>query len=496
MPRVLIAGFMQEISTFNPVECHYDYFKILRSEELITENRGKNTEHGGALEVFESNGCEVVPTWHAGGDAAGPLAHADFLRMADEFVEALKPHAGKVDGAYIRLHGSMGTSEELDPEGFLLQEARRVLGEELPIVISLDLHGVLTARMMTHADAVVSYHTYPHVDFADTGKRAANVLLRIINDGVKPVGVRVRVPTLVRGNELITEKGAFGTQIRYAKELQEEPNVLSAGFLICNPFTDVPELCSQSFVYTDGREDIAEAGALKMANDFWPNRSKMQAGLIGLEEAVAKAAKMKGPIAFTDAADATSSGASGNSNAIVAEMLRQDYPHTVLAPICEPRLAKQAWAAGVGATIKASWGGELDPRYRPIEMEFEVVSLSDEPFDLETWIFRQNPGKSAVLKSGNYTIIVTEIPVMHVDRALFFANSQDPKDFHSTVVKSPHCEPQFYDDWVEVNLNVDAPGATSANLTSLGHTICERPMYPMEPDAEFVPVPERFSRHG
>ena len=294
MPKILIAGFMQEISTFNPVECHYDYFKILSGHELIEDNRGKNTEHGGAIEVFESNGCEVIPAWHAGGDAAGPLAHADFMKMAGEFVDALKPHAGQIDGAYIRLHGSMGTAEELDPEGFLLQEARKVLGEEVPIVISLDLHGVLTARMMEHADAVTSYHTYPHVDFADTGKRAAEVLIRII-EGAKPIGVRVRVPTLVRGNELITETGLFGAQIRYAKELQSNPSVLSAGFLICNPFTDVPELCSQAFVYTDGRDDLAESGALKMANEFWPNRGKMQAGLIGLEESVTTAAAMAGP---------------------------------------------------------------------------------------------------------------------------------------------------------------------------------------------------------
>lgn len=494
MPKILLAGFMQEISTFNPVECHYDYFKILRGDEIVEDSRGKNTEYGGALEVLESNGCEIVPAWHAGGDAAGPLAHADFMRMAGEFVEALKPHAGKVDGAYIRLHGSMGTHEELDPEGYLLEEARKVLGEDLPIVISLDLHGVLTAKMMRHADAVVSYHTYPHVDFGDTGKRAAALLLRIVNEGAKPVGVRASIPALVRGNELITETGLFGAQIRYAKELQQNPAVLSAGFLICNPFTDVPELCSQAFVYADGNAEIAENGALKMANDFWPNRAKMQSGLIDLEDAITQAAGMAGPVALTDAADATSSGASGNSNAIVEEMLRQNYPHTVLAPICEPALAEQAHEAGVAARIQAKWGGSLDPRYRPIEMEFEVVSLSNEPFDLETWVFKQTPGKTAVLRSGNYTIVVTEIPVMHVDRSLFLVNGQDPKDFHSTVVKSPHCEPQFYNDWVEANLNVDAPGATSANLLSLGHTICARPMFPMEQDTEFTPQPERFSR--
>ncbi|MDA1297286.1 MAG: M81 family metallopeptidase [Chloroflexi bacterium] len=492
MPRILVTGCEQEISTFNPVLCLYDFFTILRGEELITGNRGKNSTAGGAIAEFESAGCEIVPTWHAQGDAAGPLEHASFVRMATEFLDALKPHAGKIDGAYFSLHGSMGTTEELDPEGYLLQEARKILGESVPIVISLDLHGVLTARMMRHANAVTSYHTYPHVDFADTGRRAAKLLLRIVNDGASPVGVRVRVPALVRGNELITETGLFGSQIRQAKALERAPGVLSAGFLICNPFTDVPELCSQAFVYTDGDADAAERGALEMTAAFWPNRARMQAALVGLEEAVSRAAGMRGPVAFTDAADATSSGASGNSNAIVSEMVRQSYPHTVLAPIADPPLVAMAYAAGVGSRINARVGGSLDPRYKPLDMELEVVSLSEASFDLETWVFRQFPGRTAVLRGGKVTLVATTKPVMHVDRALFFANGLDPKDFHSTVVKSPHCEPQFFNDWVEENINVDAPGATSANLRSLGHTVCARPMYPLDEDAKFNPVVERY----
>ena len=47
------------------------------------------------------------------------------------------------------------------------------------------------------------------------------------------------------------------------------------------------------------------------------------------------------------------------------------------------------------------------------------------------------------------------------------------KNYHSVIVKSPHCEPEFYDDWANKNLNVDAIGATSANLLSLGHKNCQ-----------------------
>lgn len=494
MSRILIAGCQQEISTFNPQLCKYDFFEILRGEELLTRNRGKNSAFGGAIEVFENAGHEVVPTWFAEGLAAGPLEHASFLRMVDEWVEALSPHAGKIDAAYFSLHGSMGTPEEHDPEGYLLLKAREIFGEEIPITISLDLHGVLTARMMEHASGVASYHTYPHVDFGDTGTRAANMLLRIM-DGAKPVGARVRIPTLVRGNELKTATGVFGEQVRYAKKLHENPKVLSAGFLICNPFTDVPEVCSQPFVYTDGDPELAEREAIKLANEFWPNRAKMQGILIGLEESVSKAAGMKGPIAFTDAADATSSGASGDSNAIIAEMARQNYPHSALAPVVDPDLAAKAWEVGVGGKFRMGVGGSIDSkRYTPLELDLEVVSLSDEEFSLESWEFNQFPGKTAVVRSGNFTIVVTTNQVMHVDRALFLANGLDPKDFHSTVVKSPHCEPQFFDDWVEANLNVDAPGSTSANLKSLGHTICARPMYPLDEGVEFNPKAEIVRR--
>ena len=112
---------------------------------------------------------------------------------------------------------------------------------------------------------------------------------------------------------------------------------------------------------------------------------------------------------------------------------------------------------------------------------------------LEKWGFLQTPGLSAVLKSGNLTIVVTSNPVMQVDRSIYLENNLNPKDFHSVIIKSPHCEPEFYDDWVEQNFNVDAPGATSANLPSLGHKNCNRPMYPMEKTTIFIPELEFFS---
>ncbi len=135
----------------------------------------------------------------------------------------------------------MAAENEDDPEGLLLAEIRKIVGEEIPIVVSFDLHGILTERILTHANAIVVYHTYPHTDFATTGERAARLLLRILAGEVHPVTALVKIPALVRGDELITATGLIGKMIRQAQAIEASDGGLSAGMFIGNPFTDVLE---------------------------------------------------------------------------------------------------------------------------------------------------------------------------------------------------------------------------------------------------------------
>ena len=493
--RILIAGCAQEVSTFNPVLSTYEDFNVSFGDEIIEKSEGKNSAVAGAAEVFRADGdIEIVASYQAGATSAGPLDRASWERISREFLDGLKPFTGEIAGAFFSLHGSMSAENELDPEGYLLEESRKILGEEIPIVFSQDIHGVVTEKMLKHADGVAVYHTYPHVDFADTGARAARQLLQQINDGVKPVTVRVVIPALVRGEQLITETGLFGKQVAYLKSMHDDPRILNAGFQIGNPFTDVPELCSQVLVVTDNDEVFGREVAEKVAAEFWDNRHEMHADLLPLEESVAKAAKMKGPVMFTDAADAPSSGASGDSNAIVAEMIRQNYTRTVLAPIVDATAVVRAVEKGPGGKITVKLGGNLDKRFTPIEVRATVISASEGTFPLEKWPSIEHAGPTVVLESNNITFVVFSRPINLVDRAPFFANGLDPKKFHSIIVKSPFCEPEFFDDWTKFNFNVDAPGSTSADLPSLGHTICARPMFPLDENVEFEPEPQVYSR--
>lgn len=492
MRRILIAGIAQEISSFNPVPTEYDLFSIQRGDEVADVNRGTSTAIAGAMDIFDGEGeIEFVTTFAAKAVSAGPMSAACWDQLSGEFIDSLRPHVGEVDAIYLALHGSMGGESELDPEGWVLEQTRTLFGDEVPIVFSLDLHGILTGKMLQYGDGVTSYHTYPHVDLHDTGVRAAKLLIDVLN-GAKPAVVRVRVPAIVRGDELKTDTGCFGEQIRQIKELEASGEILAGGFLIGNPFTDVPELCSQAFIITDGNHERAEEIAVRLTNEFWGNRERMQSNLVPLEEAVSKGASMDGPVIFTDAADAPSSGSPGDSNAIMSEMLRTGYPKSVLAPVTDPGVVEKAIVTGVGGRFSSGIGGALDSRFQPVAMDFEVKLLSDGNYILESWGVPQYSGPTAVLVSGVFTLVVTSRPVSLFDRSLFLGHGQDPERFHSTIVKSPHCQPQFFDDWSEHNFNVDAPGSTSANLQSLGHTICDRPIYPLDDNVEFNANPERY----
>ncbi|MBL8837312.1 MAG: M81 family metallopeptidase [Alphaproteobacteria bacterium] len=493
--RVLVAECMQEISSFNPVQSDYASFHIEHGAALQGQV-GLNTGLGGALPVLREAGFELVPTISARAGSAGLLSSAGWQRLSGEIVAAIEAGAKSgIDAVFFSMHGAMGADGELDPEGHLLERTRAIVGPAVPIVITLDLHGILTDRMLRQVNGFAIYHTYPHVDFADTGARAARMLVRLVKDKVKPVIARVVIPALVRGDELITKSGCYGDLIGEAQRLEREGTALSAGIMIGNPFTDVPELCSQVVVATDGDEAAARREAIRLAEGFWPQRHRMQGKLVPLDRAIAQARTIRGPVIFTDAADATSSGATGDSNLILKGLRDAGYPKRVLAQIVDPAAAAAAHKAGVGATITVGLGGGLDRgRFSPMTVTARVQLLSDGQGRLETMKAGLDAGPTAVLVFDNFTVVVFSKTLSLFDRAMYYANGLNPTDFDLIVVKSPHTEYHMYEQWAEKNFNVDVAGSTSANLKSLGHTICARPMYPLDEGVTFTPRAVVYSR--
>lgn len=481
MARILIAEMQQETATFNPHLTQYEDFRVVRGAAILEELRGTNTEIAGALDVFAEHGdIELVPTLAAWAVPHGPVADAVLDRLIQEIMDEVEQHSD-VDAVLLVLHGAMASETNFDPEGTLLAAVRECVGA-IPIVASLDFHAVITDRMLHTADMTVGYHTYPHVDFYETGVRAARNLVRMLKEDARPTTARVKIPLMARGDELLTDTGRFGDAIRMCQAVEESAGGLVGNIYLSNPFTDVPDLQSYVIVTTDGDQERANAEAERIAAFMWDNRDLWMAELATLPEAVAQAQETPGLTVFSDAADATSSGAPGDSNAVIKELLAQNYDKKALVPLIDAPAVAAAFAAGVGSTVTIQLGGTMDPgRHTPFTTTVYVKSLHDGEFAYENGVVEQ-AGRTAVLTIGNIAVLTTERLILFVGRRVFQAFGLEPQDFDLVVAKSPNGFRTWYESISSRIVHLDTPGSASLNLESLPYEHCVRPIYPLDED--------------
>ena len=177
MTRIAVGGFLHETNTFAPTKATYDAFihgggwpRMVLGADIPKIIRRINVGLAGFIEAADEKGWELVPTIFA---AATPSAHVTedaFERIAKVMIDGIAA-AGPIDAVYLDLHGAMVTEHLDDGEGEVLARVRHVIGKTMPLVVSLDLHANVSPEMVEHADALIAYRTYPHVDMADDGAR-------------------------------------------------------------------------------------------------------------------------------------------------------------------------------------------------------------------------------------------------------------------------------------------------------------------------------------
>src|SRR5687767_11154414 len=180
--RIAVGGFLHETNTFQQQRTTYadfaeagDRTPLTRGPQVLERFSGVNTSIAGAFDVLKPTGATLLPLPWTSATPSGYVTEDAFERIAGMFVEDLRA-ALPVDGVFLSLHGAMVTEHCEDPEGELLTRVRSLVGPDVPVVISLDLHSNTTARMFELTEAMVAYTTYPHVDLADTGRKAARLL--------------------------------------------------------------------------------------------------------------------------------------------------------------------------------------------------------------------------------------------------------------------------------------------------------------------------------
>src|SRR6478735_7438604 len=203
MTRIAVGAFLHETNTFAPTKATYDDFvhgggwpSMAHGADVLKVMRKINVGLAGFVEAAEANGWELVPTIAA---AAVPSAHVTrdaFERVMKEMVDGIAA-AGPIDAVYLDLHGAMVTEDYDDGEGETLGRVRKVIGPDLPLVASLDLHANASPEMIAHADALIAYRTYPHIDMADTGRACARHLALMLKTKARFAKAFRQLPFLI-----------------------------------------------------------------------------------------------------------------------------------------------------------------------------------------------------------------------------------------------------------------------------------------------------------
>ena len=309
--RVAIGQLWQETNTFNPLATtrrDFEEFGIVRGSQIVEQFHDTN-ELGGFIQSLgrwpekpEIVGLVRLPAW-----PSGRATEETFSWLREELVTAIRQDL-PVDAVLLALHGAMVADRHPDVEGEILMAIRGLLGPATPLVATLDLHANVTDRMVRAADALVLYHTAPHVDVFETGLRAAELLRRVLVEGARPVTAFAKIPAVVPAERANTEDPASVSHAFKARlvALESQPGVLAAGLATVQPWLDIPELGSSVLIVSDGDADRAAAECAALADEFWKCRRDYLPELTPLAEAVRRAhANCDGLTVLADSSDAT-----------------------------------------------------------------------------------------------------------------------------------------------------------------------------------------------
>ncbi|CAB3752500.1 M81 family metallopeptidase [Paraburkholderia humisilvae] len=493
--NILIAGFQHETNTFAPTRASYQSFiqgegypPMARGAEVM-KLRDVNVPIGGFIQVAQARGHQLLPVIWAGASASAHVTTDAFERIGGEIIDAVK--AGGFDAIYLDLHGAMVTERIDDGEGELLERVRKIVGDTMPVVVSLDLHANVTARMARHASALVAYRTYPHVDMAATGTRAAQILERLVAEG-RPLHCALRrVPFLLPVNSMCTLVDPARDTYRLLEQL-ETGDVVSMSFAPGFPASDFPECGPTVWAHAFDKE-AAEHAADTLLAKLVDEESRWDVAFLTPDDAAAEAIRLSRaatkPVIIADTQDNPGAGGDANTMGMVRALLRQGAQQAAVGVIWDPEAAVAAHRAGVGARIRLRVGGSPSvPGDAPLEGEFEVEHLSDGQFRFDGPMLngmRGELGPVACLRIEGVRIAVSTIKMQVFDRNLFRVAGIEPERMKILVNKSSVHFRADFEPIAHAILVAKSPGPMAADPADL-------PWTRLDPDLRVRPTGPAF----
>lgn len=508
---VLLASFMHESNTFvqNPTvttrehfEAHREYF----GDDVVEHLRDTETSVGGVIEFAAEAEIDLLPTVAASAIPGAPVSEEAYDYYTDEILESVREDADELDGVILPLHGAMVTEHLHDGEGALIRRVRSVVGDEIPISVTLDLHANVTEEMVTHADSLLAYREYPHLDKAETGRRGLKVLVEMLRNDADPTIHFERPPTIVYQPNAYTPSGPMAEMMELARKCETRDRVMAVSVLVGYYHADVPEMGVTTPVVTDGDPDLARSISRELAETLWERRVDFVEEYPGPKEAVTEAKGLAtdldddaGPVVMGDFGSNPGGGGASDGTTIPRAMLDQRIQNAGYAIMYDPEVVERCLRAGVGSTLTVTLGGKTDDRHgEPIEdLDVYVKAISDGRY--------ANTGTS----HSGYGVKNDLGPTVHLecgdDRELnVIVSGKRHSAFDAEVWRHIGIQPErldvlcipsfiaFLGDYEPLSgaiVLADTPGASAVNPARFEYEHAPRPLYPLDdlPDDHYRP---------
>jgi microcystin degradation protein MlrC len=502
-PRIAILGFSIECNKFAPpaTKAHFVARTYLEGDDIIEEARGPTPtmlpETPGFVAAMDAAGpWQPIGIVLAMSEPNGPVEHAFFVELLDTMERGLKA-ALPVDGVYFCAHGAAITTEEDDPEGVMFETVRRIVGPDVPVVATFDLHANVSDRMVDPIDAFIGYRTNPHLDMRERGAEAAGVMCELLA-GMKTERVRLRLPIVPPTVTMLTAAGPYAEMIELGQRRQGEMNPVIMNVSVMGGFAFADTAKNGLSVIVTARGDKAAATSLahEIAQYGWDNRARFYPTLTPLDEAVAQALRAGTDpglpaLCFADVADNPGGGGRGNTMFLLRAFAETGVKGALFGIIYDPPLAAEAHAYGLHYHFEARFNRAETTKFsEPWSAPARVAALSDGNCVGRRGIYaglRLALGPCAALAIGGITVVVVSHRMQCADPIFFEMMGLDIARARSVAVKSRGHFRGGFDEFFGPDriVEVDLPGLTSPMLHRFEWTRLPRPVIPLDDAVAF-----------
>jgi microcystin degradation protein MlrC len=495
--RIAVGQIFQESNTFSPRPTTLETFEsvyLWRGEQLLTAFGDARVEIPAFLEVLKRAGVEPVPLVAANALASGMVTREAFESLMHE-VEARLANAGAVDGVLLALHGAMCGEDEPDAEGEIIERVAKIVPAGTPIGISLDLHGLMTQRMLKPNVFLIGYREYPHIDMYETGTRVAEMMLEVLRGRIAPRMALVKLPMIVSPSKARTVEEPLKSIVAVARKMEADGEILHASLFPVQPWLDLPELGFGVLVCSNGDAEAAQRAAKRLAGLVWERRNDFDPELISLQKAIEIGLREDGTTVVADSGDAPSGGSAADNVTVLRALIEagadQSDRQTYLT-ICDAEAATMCARAGVGASLTLDVGHKVSRNDgQPLRVHCRVHTFSDGSFvmlDAGARGTRTEQGLTAVVSIGSIRLVIRSRPAFEWDTGIYSAFGLRLEEAALVFVKSPSHFRISFARYAQRILLADTPGPTCPNMRRLVFHNVTRPLFPLDIDAKWAPT--------